>query len=238
MLKSNIRLVLGLALASAAWPSQVMAQGASNDLMSLGTGALRGEIQMRYDAALGLTRETGVVSADNPRFLWASQAKAQCGIALGFLKSNTRDPISIRKCADAYQRMQIQPPPPSPPPSPVAAVRPDACNQAVAALIFFDFDSAIPPESAMQTIDGTVENARTCGWTNLVLTGHTDKSGSDAYNNALSVRRANAIADLLEKRGISRSVLNVSGHGESEPRVPTADGERNPQNRRVEITVK
>lgn len=235
MLRTNIRLALGLALAGAALPTQAMAQGSGEDLMALDTGALRGEIQMRYDAALALTRDTGVVSADNPRFLWASQAKAQCGIALGFLKSSTRDPVSIGKCADAHRRMQLLPPPPPPP---VAAPPPEACTQPVAALIFFDFDSAIPPESAMQTIDGTVENARACGWTNLVLTGHTDRSGSEAYNNALSVRRANAIADLLEKRGISRSVLNVSGHGESEPRVPTVDGERNPQNRRVEITVK
>ena len=70
------------------------------------------------------------------------------------------------------------------------------------------------------------------------MTGHADRSGSDAYNMGLSQRRAAAVASALESNGVSASVLEVSGRGEAEPKVPTPDGEQNPTNRRVEITVK
>ena len=222
----------------AALPACAFAQGAGADLMGLSVGELRSEIGQRYADALALTQDQSVVAADNPRFIWASQAKAQCGIALGFLKSGTKDPVSIGKCDDASRRMRLLPAaamplPPVAPPPPSAA-----CSEAIAGIVFFDFDVDAVPESAGQTLDAVVQNASACGWQHLVVTGHTDRSGSDAYNNALSVRRANNVSALLAAKGVDRSKLEVSGHGEAEPRVPTVDGERNPQNRRVEITAK
>lgn len=200
-------------------------------------GELKGEIGKRYSDALALTLDQSVVAADNPRFLWASQAKAQCGIALGFLKSGHKDQVSIGKCDDAWRRMQIVTAvtvmQPALPPLPNAA-----CSEAIAGIVFFDFDVDAVPESAGQTLDAVAQNAASCGWQRLVVTGHTDRSGSDAYNNALSVRRANNVSALLAAKGVDRAKLEVSGHGEAEPRVPTVDGERNPQNRRVEITAK
>ena len=225
---------LAVALAATAWPALAMAQ--SDDLMGLSVGQLRGEIGMRYDAALAMTRDGAVVSANSPQYLWAAQAKAQCGIALGFLKSNTKDPVSIGKCADAYNRMRMVPPVVVPPEEPKPI--PEICSQPVAGIVFFEWDSAVPPDSAMQTLTGVVANQKMCNWTGLGVTGHTDRSGSDAYNDALSVKRAGAVANLLESLGMPRSVLAVVGRGEAEPKVPTADGERNPSNRRVEITVK
>jgi len=59
-----------LALAAAALPASALAQASASDLMAMSVGELRGEIGNRYDAALALTRETGTVSADDPRFLW------------------------------------------------------------------------------------------------------------------------------------------------------------------------
>jgi len=212
-----------------------MAQDTGADLMSLDKGALRGAIQSRYDEALALTQDPAIVSGDNDRFTWASQAKAQCGIALGFLKSGTRDPVSIGKCADAAMRMRAAPPPvmvEAP-----AAPLPDACAQPLAGIVFFDFDSSVVPESSGPTLDSIVNYTKVCSWQRLAVTGHTDRAGSDAYNNALSVRRANAVAALLEARGMPAGVLQVVGKGESEPKVPTIDGERNPTNRRVEIAV-
>jgi Outer membrane protein and related peptidoglycan-associated (lipo)proteins len=225
----------GGTLAALAWSTPVLAQSAE-ELMALDVSALRGEIGSRYDEALGLTQEPAVVSVDSTRFVWASQAKAQCGIALGFLKSATKDPVSIGKCVDAAARMRmipavVQAPTPTGP-------LPDACSQPVAGIVFFDWDSAVLPDSAGQTLDSVVNYTKVCNWTALVVTGHTDRSGSDAYNDALSVRRAQAVAAVLEGRGMPAGVLAVSGKGESEPKVPTMDGERNPTNRRVEITVK
>lgn len=228
----------GGAVAALAWSAPAQAQGSGDDLMSLDGQALKSEVQSRYDEALGLTQDAAIVSADSNRFTWAAQAKAQCGIALGFLKSGTKDPVSIGKCADAAMRMRVIAPPPVAVAPEAPASLPDACSQPIAGIVFFDFDSAVPPESSNQTIDAVVNYTQVCNWTGLVVTGHTDRSGSDAYNQALSVRRAHAIGALLESRGVPSGVVSVSGRGESEPKVPTIDGERNPTNRRVEITVK
>lgn len=236
MLGKGARIALGGLMATALLPATAMAQAASADeLMALGTGALRSEIGSRYDEALALSREDATVSADSTTYMWANQAKAQCGIALGFLKSGTKDAVSIGKCADAYLRMQAAPPTPPPPPPPALQA---VCDQPIAGIVFFEWDSAVPPADANQTLESVVTSVSNCGWTSLVVTGHTDRSGSDAYNDRLSVERANAVADLLEAKGLSRSVLEVSGRGESEPKVPTMDGERNPTNRRVEVAVK
>lgn len=222
-------LVLGL-------PSAALAQK-GGDLMGLSVSQLRGEIGQRYSDALAASQDQSVVAANDPRFVWASQAKAQCGIALGFLKSGTKDPVSIGKCDDAARRMRLLPA--APMQLPVAAPPPSAaCSEAIAGIVFFDFDVDTVPDSANETLNAVVQNASACGWRRLVVTGHTDRSGSDAYNSALSVRRANNVSALLASKGVDRNTLEVSGHGEAEPRVPTVDGERNPQNRRVEITAK
>lgn len=238
MLGERISTALGVALVATIWSGSAMAQEATADeLMALGTSELRQEITMRYDAALALTLDQAVVSADSNQYMWASQAKAQCGIALGFLRSNTKDPVSIGKCVDAYNRMRQRPLPPAitpPPPAP----RSTACDQPIAGIVFFEWDSDAPPESAVQTLTAVVGYQRECNWQRLVVTGHTDLSGSNAYNDALSMRRANAVANVLESMGMPRSVLEVSGRGEAEPKVPTADGERNPSNRRVEVSVR
>jgi outer membrane protein OmpA-like peptidoglycan-associated protein len=225
-----------LALAAAALPASAMAQASAGDLLAMSVSQLKGEIGQRYDAALALSRDGATVAADDPRYLWAIQAKAQCGIALGFLKSDTKDPVSIGKCVDAANRMNQQPvkaaPPPPPPP-----MRNPACDESIAGIVFFEFDSAVPPESAMPTIQAAAQNLRACGWKGLAVSGHTDRSGSDAYNDALSRRRAEAVAQMLGAQGADASALAVTAAGESQPKVPTPDGERNPQNRRVEIVV-
>lgn len=216
-------------------PHTAMAQG----LLDLNDSSLRSELQTRYDAGLAATLDPAIYTANDPRYLWASEAKVQCAIAIGFMKSSTRDPVSIGKCEDAYIRMQQVPAPPplaAAPPAPEAP-EPDYCSESLAGIVFFEFDSAVTPESSTQTIDAVATNYRTCGWRNLTVTGHADRAGSDGYNDALSIRRAQAVSSLLSARGVGSENLAVEAKGESQPRVPTADGERNPQNRRVEITV-
>ena len=232
---SKWKLRIAAAGAVLAFPHAAMAQG----LLDLNDSSLRSELQTRYDAGLAATLDPSIYAANDPRYLWASETKVQCAIAIGFMKSSTRDPVSINKCEDAYLRMQQPPapPPPPPPPPPLPTQRPAYCDELLAGIVFFEFDSAVSPESSTQTIDAVASNYRTCGWRNLTVTGHTDRSGSDSYNNALSIRRAEAVASLLSARGISSENVAVEAKGESQPRVPTPDGERNPQNRRVEITV-
>lgn len=231
---NKTRLTMAL-FAAVALPAAAQAQTAE-ELLGLSVPDLRGEMTKRYDAALALTRDGTTVSTDDPRYLWALQAKAQCGIALGFLKSSTKDPVSVGKCVDAYNRMLMQPAPPvvQAPPAPVEN---PACRETIAGIVFFEWDSAVPPESAMPIIQAATQNLKACGWKGLTVTGHTDRSGSDSYNNGLSVQRAQAVSQMLNAQGADPALLTVSGRGEAEPKVPTIDGERNPQNRRVEITV-
>lgn len=234
-MRKILRAALLATLSGGIWSTAAMAQTDSvSSLMALDVSGLRGEIRNRYDAALALTLDAAVVSTDDNRFMWASEAKAQCGIALGFLKSSTKDAVSIGKCDDAYNRMQVKPPVVVPEPPKL----PDNCATPIVGIVFFDWDSDVPPEGAMANLDAVVHYSQTCKWNGLVVTGHTDLSGSNKYNDALSLRRAQAVAALLGTKGIPPSLLSVAGHGEDEPKVPTPDGERNPQNRRVEIYVK
>ncbi|MCF8479395.1 MAG: OmpA family protein [Rhodospirillum sp.] len=105
-------------------------------------------------------------------------------------------------------------------------------------LVFFDFDSsAITPEAA--GIVGTAAtNAKATGSSMIEVTGHADRSGPSDYNMGLSLRRAEAVLGELERNGIPRSDVAVYAKGETDPLVPTPDGVREPQNRRVVIVLK
>jgi OOP family OmpA-OmpF porin len=72
----------------------------------------------------------------------------------------------------------------------------------------------------------------------VTVAGHTDTVGTDAYNDALSLRRADRVRALLVARGISPSSVVAVGRGKRELRVRTPDGVAEPRNRRVEITVR
>lgn len=233
MLINLKRLAFGSALAVLMTPAMAAAQAASGDeLMAMDRGSLRAEIQSRYDSALGLTRDAAVVSASDTRFIWASQAKAQCGIALGFLKSGTKDPVSVGKCADAAWRMQGTP-------RPAVSVQPPTvtdCNRGPF-IVFFDWDRSEITVEATTVLDSMVAAYAGCGTAPIALAGYADRSGGDAYNLALSDRRAAAVRSYLMSRSVGATAIVTQGFGEANPRVPTADGVRELQNRRVEIVV-
>lgn len=233
MFGHHIRRALGVALAAACWPGFAMAQtGSAEELLALDREDLRGEIEARYDAALALTLNQAVVAADSNSFMWASQAKAQCGIALGFLKSGTKDPVSVGKCVDAHARMQVQQVTYAPPPPPPAV----PCNTGPF-IVFFDWDRSDVTAEAATTLDSMAVNFPACGNASVAISGYTDRSGSDAYNQGLSERRAEAVRQYLGARTVPAGSMTTRGFGESSPRVPTADGIRELQNRRVEISV-
>jgi outer membrane protein OmpA-like peptidoglycan-associated protein len=72
----------------------------------------------------------------------------------------------------------------------------------------------------------------------VVVTGHTDRVGAVAFNDALSLKRAGMVRDALVSAGIGSAQIETAGRGEREPAVPTADEVAEPRNRRVEITVR
>ena len=103
--------------------------------------------------------------------------------------------------------------------------------------MFFDWDrDEITPQAAA-ILDNAAAAYASTGQARVVLAGHADRSGPADYNVDLSQRRANNVATYLEGRGVPRASLSTEAFGESRPLVETADGVREPQNRRVEITM-
>ena len=104
-------------------------------------------------------------------------------------------------------------------------------------MVFFDWDrSNITPQAA-DTIRQAADAFRAGRNARIEATGHADRSGSDQYNMGLSLRRANAVKDALVRNGVPAAQIVVLGRGETMPLVQTADGVREPQNRRVEIVL-
>ena len=122
------------------------------------------------------------------------------------------------------------PPPAPPPPAPPA---PPPTHQVY--LVFFDWDKYNITPEGQQIIQLAANQYRSGGRVTLQVTGYTDTTGSAGYNQRLSERRANAVAAALERLGVPRSDMVVSGRGMNDLRVPTPPGVREPQNRRVEI---
>ncbi|MCA3390522.1 MAG: OmpA family protein [Roseomonas sp.] len=104
-------------------------------------------------------------------------------------------------------------------------------------LVFFDWSKADLTDRARQII-GEAASSRGAGVTRIEVNGFTDRSGPADYNMGLSQRRANAVAAELVRRGVPRNEIVTRGFGEENNLVPTADGVREPQNRRVEIILR
>ncbi len=117
----------------------------------------------------------------------------------------------------------------APPPAPMAAPP--------SFMVFFDWDRSNLSAQALNTIKQAAGAYKTKGTARVTATGHADKSGPEAYNMALSLRRANTVKDALVREGVPATAIAVVGRGETMPLVQTADGVREPQNRRVEIVI-
>jgi outer membrane protein OmpA-like peptidoglycan-associated protein len=130
------------------------------------------------------------------------------------------------------------PPPPPPPmaaPAPAAMPAPPPAMAARMFIVFFDFDKATLTPDGKKVVDAAAAAFKSGGNPQLQLSGYTDLAGTAAYNLKLSQRRADTVAAALEKDGVPKSVITTHAMGKTNPRVPTADGVREPQNRRVEI---
>ena len=128
----------------------------------------------------------------------------------------------------------VAPPPPPPPPPPEVVAAP-VCTPGPY-IVFFDWDkSDITPEAA-SILDNAVSAYGSCGQAQVMLAGHADKSGTPKYNVGLSSRRNTSVTSYLTGKGVPGGVIASQAFGEGAPRVETADGVRELQNRRVEIT--
>jgi OOP family OmpA-OmpF porin len=131
-----------------------------------------------------------------------------------------------------YNFGQVPPPPPAP--APVAAPAPAPARTY---LVFFDWDRADLTPRARQIIAEAATASTHVAVTKINVSGYADRSGTPAYNQVLSMRRAQNVSAELVRLGVPQSEIAVFAYGDTHPLVPTAAGVREPQNRRVEIVL-
>jgi OOP family OmpA-OmpF porin len=133
---------------------------------------------------------------------------------------------------DPTEEAPPPPPPPAPPPPPPAPKHIE-----LSADTYFDFDKATLKPAGKERIDAdVVRPMKEHPELRALVEGHTDSIGSDAYNQRLSERRANAVADYMESKGIATSRITTKGWGKSKPVADNRTKEGRARNRRVEIT--
>ena len=118
-----------------------------------------------------------------------------------------------------------------------AAAPAPAVQPARSYLVFFDWDKATLTDRARSIIKEAADNSTHVQYTRIDVNGYTDTSGTPQYNMGLSIRRASAVKAELIKDGVPAAAIATQGFGETHLLVPTGDGVREPQNRRVEIIV-
>ncbi len=135
---------------------------------------------------------------------------------------------------------EVVPPPPPPPPPPTPspeALPPPWATRLVLRGVNFDFNkSDIRPDSR-PVLDEAAEILRANPNVRISIEGHTDAIGSDAYNEKLSVRRAEAVFRYLVNLGVAPERMEVVGYGETRPLADNETEEGRAQNRRVELHI-
>ena len=139
-------------------------------------------------------------------------------------------------------------PPPPPPPPPAPAPAPTVQKITLASKALFDFDKAVlKPEGKAALDSEVIDKLKDVSKLELVLvTGHTDRIGSQAYNQRLSERRADTVRDYLVSRGVARDKIETLGMGKTQPIPGVVCDQKNRKeliaclapNRRVEVEVK
>ncbi|WP_295856303.1 outer membrane protein OmpA [uncultured Xylophilus sp.] len=123
-------------------------------------------------------------------------------------------------------------------PAPAAPPAPPAASKVTyAADAFFDFDKSVLKPEGKAKLDDLVSKVRNVNLEVIIAVGHTDSVGTDAYNQRLSVRRAEAVKAYLVSKGIERNRVYTEGKGEKQPIADNKTAAGRAQNRRVEIEV-
>ena len=148
--------------------------------------------------------------------------------------------VTLRYQFGGAEPLPVAPPPapvpaPPPPPPPAPVVEETVCNTGPY-IVFFDWDESVITPAASQILDSAITAYGDCGMARIMLAGYTDTSGSQAYNLGLAARRNASVRDYLTARSVPDARITSEAFGEENLRVPTADGVRELQNRRVEIT--
>ena len=133
--------------------------------------------------------------------------------------------LLVTACGESTQNMSLQKPPPAPPPPPKAW------------MVFFDTNSTTLSQQSSTTVTEAANVAKSTPSARVAVTGYTDTDGSPAYNQQLSIRRADAVKKALVSNGIAPQAITVNGSGEAGLLIETPDQTKNEKNRRVQIVV-
>jgi outer membrane protein OmpA-like peptidoglycan-associated protein len=204
----------------------------------------------RVDASVGVTRGPlsielyGINIANDKNWDWATRVPILNTTAALFTGYSQYMGVLVQApdVPDVGLKVRYKfglPPKALPPAAPEAP--PVAIPQTVPVrtyLVFFDWDRADLTDRARQIVAAAATASTHVQTTRIEVNGYTDLSGTVAYNQKLSIRRAQTVEAELVHDGVAKSEIDIHGYGESNPLVPTAKGVREPQNRRVEIILK
>ena len=106
-----------------------------------------------------------------------------------------------------------------------------------AADAFFDFNKSVLKPEAKAKLNDLVDKIKSINLEVIIAVGHTDAIGSEAYNQKLSMRRANAVKAYLVSKGVDKTRIYTEGKGKTQPVADNRTKEGRAKNRRVEIEV-
>jgi OOP family OmpA-OmpF porin len=200
--------------------------------IGIGAGAVRQDLH--EDGLLGtlLSHRVSVAGQAIAGLSYAASDQLNVDLTYRYIQSDKFDVTCVGQCVTPQHYKDYQdnsvtiglrylfaaPPPPPPPPPP-------------------PFDQFILTPEAQTVVQQASQYANDGHATRVVVVGHTDTSGSVAYNLRLSERRAKAVADALVGLGVPQTVMNVDWKGKSDLAVQTPDGTKEPLNRRSTISI-
>ena len=215
-MRSAAYLTLGLLLAGCTTHADGT-QSANKTAIGAVVGSVTGAVLGNRVAGKGSRVQGTVIGA---------AAGAAVGGGLGYMMDRQETELRDQLASERAQH-QVE----------VERVREDLLKLTLANEVSFDVDSAVIKPAFQPTLAKVAEVLTRYGDNEVTIVGHTDSTGSDAYNQSLSQRRAAAVLAELERLGVPASRLQALGEGESEPRASNTTAAGREQNRRVEILL-
>ncbi|MEK6244063.1 MAG: outer membrane protein OmpA [Pseudomonadota bacterium] len=200
-------------------------------------------------AGVALSAMPFTASAQSKQGYWTQGVEGpvwKSGFGLCWRAGYWTPAMAIPECdPDLMPRPVVTPPPPPPPPPPLVpepvkpAPKPAPVAEKVtlAADVLFDFDKSVIKPEGKNKLDDLAAKVRAINLEVVIAIGHTDSIGSDAYNQKLSVRRAESVKAYLVSKGIEPNRIYTEGKGEKQPVASNKTKDGRQKNRRVEIEV-
>lgn len=194
---------------------------------------------MKKLATLLIAAGAGIVSAQTVDNWMAAGQPVRSGTGLCWRDANWTPATAHPDCDGAVKpaeqaRVQATFVPPAPK---AETPRPVIVRQTYQAETLFDFDKSVIKPAGKQVLNGLVAKLKTFNLEIIVAVGHTDSIGTDAYNQKLGQRRAEAVKAYLVSQGIDKNRIYTESKGESQPVADNRTREGRAKNRRVEVEV-